>query len=355
MTAPTITFLPDAPDRGDGGAQFDFDATAWAAALPVWTAEVNSVSAFCETQADAALAAAVAGTLAALDLTALKGWVIGVNSAGNALEGVELVSAVQATESDAGVAELATQAEAEAGTDDLAMMTALKTRQAAVAFAGEVVFISDQKASGTNGGTFTAGAWRTRALNTESGSITGGGLVSVMAYDAQTADFTVGAVLTGGTSGKTAIIVADADGGASGTLKLVNLSGTFQDNETITDDSGGSATSNIPSGVLNAGEFYLPAGTWMVEGSAPGEEVYRHQSRVYDITGSTSILTGTSERARVSSGSQTRSLFGGVFVSSGKIYRIEHRCATSSSSIGFGLASGFDVEVYTTIKLAKIA
>jgi hypothetical protein len=63
-------------------------------------------------------------------------------------------------------------------------------------------------------------------------------------YDGQTANFTVGATLTGQTSGATATILADVDGGTTGTLSLANVVGTFVDNETITDGSGGSATVN---------------------------------------------------------------------------------------------------------------
>lgn len=65
-----------------------------------------------------------------------------------------------------------------------------------------------------------------------------------LAYDGQTANFTVGAVLTGGTSGATAVILQDADAGATGTLTLGSIVGTFQDNELITDSSGGSADVN---------------------------------------------------------------------------------------------------------------
>ena len=63
-------------------------------------------------------------------------------------------------------------------------------------------------------------------------------------YDAQSANFTVGDIVTGGTSGATAVILEDNDGGTTGTLTLGSISGTFQDNETITDPSGGSATSD---------------------------------------------------------------------------------------------------------------
>ena len=64
-------------------------------------------------------------------------------------------------------------------------------------------------------------------------------------YDAETAAFTtLGQILTGGTSGATAELVAATDWGASGLLKIRSVRGTFQDNETITGASEGSATVN---------------------------------------------------------------------------------------------------------------
>ena len=63
-------------------------------------------------------------------------------------------------------------------------------------------------------------------------------------YDGQTSNFTTGLILTGGTSGATAEIIADTDSGTYGILTLGNIKGTFADNETITDSSTGSATAN---------------------------------------------------------------------------------------------------------------
>jgi hypothetical protein len=73
-------------------------------------------------------------------------------------------------------------------------------------------------------------------------------------YDAQTVNFAADETLTGGTSGATATILADTDWGTEGCLTLGDISGTFQDNETITDSQGtpGSATAN---GTI--GETYL--------------------------------------------------------------------------------------------------
>lgn len=70
-------------------------------------------------------------------------------------------------------------------------------------------------------------------------------------YDTQTHNFTVGLVITGATSGATAVILEDADAGAAGTLTLGNIqlgpTGlSFIDNEIITDTAGtpGSAMVN---------------------------------------------------------------------------------------------------------------
>lgn len=71
-----------------------------------------------------------------------------------------------------------------------------------------------------------------------------------LAYDNQTANFTVGNTITGGTSGATAVINADTDAGATGTLTLRNIVGAFVDDEAITDPGGGSALAN---GTLLAG------------------------------------------------------------------------------------------------------
>lgn len=63
-------------------------------------------------------------------------------------------------------------------------------------------------------------------------------------YDGQTANFTVGELVTGGTSGATARVLSDSDAGTTGTLTLYNVNGTFQNNEAITGSSTGVAVVN---------------------------------------------------------------------------------------------------------------
>lgn len=69
-------------------------------------------------------------------------------------------------------------------------------------------------------------------------------------YDAESAAFTVGETLTGGTSGDTAVIVKVIDNGSTGTLWLRDATGPFQNDETITDGAGGSATADGVSTTL---------------------------------------------------------------------------------------------------------
>ena len=68
-----------------------------------------------------------------------------------------------------------------------------------------------------------------------------------LAYDGQTTNFTVGDEIIGRASGATGIIESDTDGGATGTLVLTNVRGTFLDNEIIIDKAsktGGEARAN---------------------------------------------------------------------------------------------------------------
>jgi hypothetical protein len=104
---------------------------------------------------------------------------------------------------------------------------------------------------------------------------------SALAYDAQTGSFHIGATVTGGTSGATGTILRDADSGTSGTLHIAAVSGTFQDNETITDGAGGSATSNIPSGAAVVGTAITGVDTNKLS------HVWAYRSRLFFIEAGT--------------------------------------------------------------------
>lgn len=67
---------------------------------------------------------------------------------------------------------------------------------------------------------------------------------STLAYQTQTANFTLGDMITGGTSGAKARVTADSDSGATGTLTLKDITKEFLNGETITGTQSGSAITN---------------------------------------------------------------------------------------------------------------
>lgn len=71
-----------------------------------------------------------------------------------------------------------------------------------------------------------------------------------LAYDAQTANFTVGRTVKGTTSGATAVIVNDVDGGTTGTLTLKRVQGTFYDNEPLVEYNVASPGAAVVNGQL---------------------------------------------------------------------------------------------------------
>lgn len=63
--------------------------------------------------------------------------------------------------------------------------------------------------------------------------------LGAVAYDGQSNNFTVGHLITGGTSGATGTLVEQTDGGATGTLVLSDIVGAFENNDALTDEGSG--------------------------------------------------------------------------------------------------------------------
>lgn len=90
-------------------------------------------------------------------------------------------------------------------------------------------------------------------------------------FDTQTVNYVVGGTLTGGTSGATGTIVKVIDNGTAGTLWIRAVSGTFQNNETITGSLGGSA---LADGVVS---LLLAALTGVATDKIVHVNVYRNR------------------------------------------------------------------------------
>lgn len=86
-------------------------------------------------------------------------------------------------------------------------------------------------------------------------SIVPGPVTYALNFDTQTADFTVGQVVTGTTSTAHGVIISQVDIGTTGTLYLQTVVGTFTAGEALTDPPGGAANVNGVISVSDAGLF----------------------------------------------------------------------------------------------------
>lgn len=223
-------------------------------------------------------------------------------------------------------------------------------------FTAALLHVRDEQSSGVDGGTSTSVTWHTRDINTEkTNELAGCGLAWELAYDAQTANFVVGQTLTGGTSGATATIVADTDAGATGTLKVINITGVFVDNETITDGVGGSATSDIVAGVVAANQIYLAAATYWIEAISVQSDSYQSRLRLRDVDGAATVLSGINGGSQGGTGTNDSNLLFGVFtLASGKLLEFQLWVDTGRTSDGLGKAvSSGEVEIYTSAMIWK--
>lgn len=141
---------------------------------------------------------------------------------------------------------------------------------------------------------------------------------AALQYDTQTGNYTLGNVVTGSVSGATGRIIADVDGGTSGTLTLQDVTGTFVDNETLTDGAGGSALVNGTQTLSNA---VLKGTNKILSGpTRPGTLAYDGQTGNFAVgeivTGGTSGATGTvlSDADGGTSGTLTMADASGVFI-----------------------------------------
>ena len=151
-------------------------------------------------------------------------------------------------------------------------------------FESQLLHVRDEKASGTNGGDFTSGAWRTRTLNT---------------------------------------------------IK----------------------TNEITGASLSSNQITLPTGTYYINASAPGYDVTRHQTALYNITDSSFEIIGTSEYTNSADLVQTRSFVSGRFTISGqKTFELQHRCEVTKVTFGFGVGSNFSqIGVFANVEIWRTA
>lgn len=107
---------------------------------------------------------------------------------------------------------------------------------------------------------------------------------------------------------------------------------------------------------LSSNQFTLDKGRYEIEWRCPTKLTRVHQSRLRNITDSTTDIVGSSGRTSDATNVQDDSVgMGRIDISTSKTYEIQHRCFTTRATDGFGQANSFgEDEVYTQVKITKI-
>jgi uncharacterized protein (DUF2141 family) len=119
------------------------------------------------------------------------------------------------------------------------------------------------------------------------------------------------------------------------------------------------ADTNIPGASLSSNQFTLPAGTYLINASAPGYTVDRHILKLRNITDSTDTLIGSAEHAYDAATYQNsnRSFVTGRFtITAPKTFALQHRCATTHAGNGLGEGTDLGVSnIYAQAEIIQIA
>ena len=139
---------------------------------------------------------------------------------------------------------------------------------------------------------------------------------------------------------------------ASGTAGGTFSAGSFQ-----TRDLNTVMTNEISGASLSSNQIILPSGTYYINAIAQVYSVENHKVKLRNITDSSDVLIGSSEYAidgyNVSNSSR---LTGRFTIAAQKTFEIQHRCADTTTTNGFGVSSGFSVvEVYADVQIWKVA
>jgi hypothetical protein len=111
----------------------------------------------------------------------------------------------------------------------------------------------------------------------------------------------------------------------------------------------------ITGASIASNQITLPAGTYLIQGSAPAYDVNQHITRFYNITDSAVAINGGASYVDALDTVVTHSFFSGVVtITATKVFEVQHQAAATSATSGFGIASLLAAEVYTQITIMKV-
>ena len=110
-------------------------------------------------------------------------------------------------------------------------------------------------------------------------------------------------------------------------------------------------------GSLSSNQITLGAGTYYVDGRAPANRVGGHMAWLYDTTGASILVDGSAEYSDTANSDPTSSVIQGTFtLSVASVLEIRHRCGTTRSGDGLGLAHNITGRnnIYTRVTFTKL-
>ena len=125
----------------------------------------------------------------------------------------------------------------------------------------------------------------------------------------------------------------------------------------VTRDLNTIKTNEITGASLSSNQITLPAGTYYVDASAPATEVASHRAKLRNNTAGADIILGTTEHNRSDNNyAHSRSRVCGRFtLSVQSVVILQHRCNATRNTDGLGVPSNIDTEVYSEVKIWKVA
>lgn len=107
---------------------------------------------------------------------------------------------------------------------------------------------------------------------------------------------------------------------------------------------------------LASNQITLPAGTYRCRILVPGFKVNQHQAQLQNVTTGAIILLGSGSCSDSATSSQTNSEITGKFtLSVSTVLLVQHKCALTNGTNGFGVAGNLTTEVFTVVEIWKEA
>ena len=152
---------------------------------------------------------------------------------------------------------------------------------------------------------------------------------------------------------------ADSGGLNASYARLADVKGTTTQGGSFT--SGAWRTRDItteetdPDGIvsISSNQFTLQAGTYHIDASCCAVGVDNHSARIYNVTDSSTTLTGLANKNQEDNVSDYAHVRGQFTIAAAKTFELQHRCYTTVSTHGFGAYSSWNNNVYSIIEIHK--